>query len=52
MLNSKATAGAATAIKDKEGDIWNEKALDALFNETIQYSIVNNYVFAVTELYM
>ena len=30
-----AAAGAAAAIKDKEGDIWDEKALDALFNKTI-----------------
>ena len=46
-----AAAGAAAAIKDKEGDIWNEEALDALFNKIIQYSVVNSYVSAVTELY-
>jgi len=38
-------------IKDKEGEIWDEEALDTLFNETIQYSVVNNYVFVITELY-
>ena len=26
---------AAAAIKDKEGDIWDKEALDALFNKTI-----------------
>ena len=48
---AKTATGAATAIKDKKGDIWNKKALDTLFNKTIQYSVVNSYVFAVTELY-
>ena len=52
-----AAAGAATAvgeetIKDKEGEIWDKEALDALFNKTIQYSVVNSYVSAITELYM
>ena len=46
-----AAAGAAAAIKDQEGDIWDEEALDALFNETIRYSVVNSYVSAITELY-
>ena len=39
QLGGKAAAGAAVeaaaAIKDKEGDIWDKEALDALFNETI-----------------
>jgi len=46
-----AATGAATAIKDKEGDIWDKKALDALFNKTIWYLVINSYVFAVTKLY-
>src|SRR6266536_6534770 len=29
----------------------DEEVLDALFNETIRYSIVNNYVSAITEFY-
>ena len=56
QLRGKAAAGAAAkaaaAIKDKKGDIWDEEALDALFNKTIQYSVVNSYVFAITELYI
>jgi hypothetical protein len=34
-----------------EEDEWDEKALDALFNETVRYSVVNSYVSAITELY-
>jgi hypothetical protein len=56
-----AAAGAATgaaaatgeeAIKDEEGEIWDKEALDTLFNETVQYSVVNSYVSAITELYI
>ena len=43
---------AAAAIKDQEGDIWDKEALDALFNEIIQYSVVNSYVFTITKLYV
>ena len=39
------------AIKE-EGEIWDEEALDALFNDTVRYSVVNSYVSAITELYM
>ncbi len=41
--------GAAAAIGEEI--IWNEEALDALFNKTIRYSVVNNYVSAITKLY-
>ena len=51
QLGGKAATEAATATKDEEGDIWDEEALDALFNETIRYSVVNSYVSAITELY-
>ena len=39
QLKEKTAAGPATkavaAIKDKKGDIWDKKALNALFNKTI-----------------
>ena len=56
---AKAAAGAAAgaavgtgeeAVKE-EGEVWDEEALDALFNETVRYSVVNSYVSAITELY-
>ena len=40
------------AIKNKKGEIWDEKALDALFNKTVQYSVVNSYVFIIIKLYI
>ncbi len=40
------------AIKDKEGDIQDKEALDALFNKIIQYLIINNYISAITKLYI
>ena len=43
---------AAAAIKDKEGDIQDKEALNALFNETIKYLVVNNYISAISELYI
>jgi len=43
---------AAVATKDKKGDIWDEEALDALFNKIIQYLIINSYVSTITELYI
>ena len=50
-----AAAAAAAAIGEEavkeEGEIWDEEALDALFNETVRYSVVNSYVSAITELY-
>jgi len=42
----------AVAIKDKKGDIWDEEALDALFNKIIQYLVINSYIFAITKLYI
>ena len=39
-------------IKDKEGEIQDKKALDTLFNKTIRYSIINNHISAITELYI
>ena len=47
---ARAAAAAEEAIKDEE-EIWDEDALDALFNETVRYSVVNSYVSAITELY-
>ena len=35
-------------MKEEE---WDEEALDALFNETVRYSVVNSYVSAITKLY-
>ena len=49
---TKTVTKAAAAIQDKEGDIWNKETLDVLFNKTIQYLVVNSYVFTVTELYI
>ena len=31
--------------------MWDEEALDVLFNKTVRYSVVNSYVSAITELY-
>ena len=54
---AEAAAGAAAAIgeeiiKDKEGEIQDEEALDTLFNKTIKYSVINNYISAITEFYI
>jgi len=38
------------AVKE-EGEAWDEEALDALFNETVRYSVVNSYVSTITKLY-
>ena len=40
------------AIKDKEGEIWDNKALNALFNKTVWYLVVNSYIFTITEFYI
>jgi hypothetical protein len=63
QLGGKAAVGAAAgaavgaaaatgeeAVKE-EGEIWDEEALDALFNETVQYLVVNSYVSTITKLY-
>jgi hypothetical protein len=34
-----------------EDENWDEEALDAQFNETVRYSVVEGYVCAITELY-
>ena len=31
--------------------MWDKKALDVLFNETVRYLVMNSYVSAITELY-
>ena len=46
-----AAAGADEAAAAAEEEIWDEDALDAQFNETVRYSVVNSYVSAITELY-
>src|SRR5271168_4355585 len=46
------TAAAAAEEEEEEGEgEWDEDALDALFNETVRYSVVNSYASAITELY-
>ena len=55
QLGGKAAVAAATAIGEEavkeEEEIWDEEALDALFNETVRYSVINSYVSAITKLY-
>jgi hypothetical protein len=47
-----AAAAAAAADEDQnEDEEWDEDALDALFNETVRYSLVNSYASAITELH-
>jgi len=46
-LGGKAAVG-EEAIKE---EMWDEEALDALFNETVRYLVINSYVSAITELY-
>src|SRR5271163_2669222 len=48
-----AAAAAAAAADGDEGEDeeWDEDALDALFNETVRYSLVNSYASAITELH-
>ena len=31
---------------------WDKKALNALFNKTIKYLVINNYIFAINKLYI
>jgi hypothetical protein len=51
----KVAVAAAAAIGEEavkeEGEIWDEEALDALFNEIVRYLVMNSYVSAITELY-
>ena len=44
-----ATAG-AEEIEEEEKK-WDEDALDAQFNETVRYAVVNSYTSAITELH-
>jgi len=37
------TATTATATDKDEDEEWDEDALDALFNETVRYAVVNAY---------
>jgi len=34
------------------GEEWDEEALDAMFKETIRYSVVSSYASAITKLYV
>jgi len=50
----KAATGVAAAAGEeaiKEEEIWDKEVLDALFNKTVQYSVINSYVSAITKLY-
>ena len=40
------------AFIGKEIIKWDEEALDALFNKTIKYLVINNYIFAIIKLYI
>jgi len=45
---SEGLEGTAAAGEDQDEDEkWDEDALDALFNETVRYSVLNSY--AITE---
>ena len=48
---TRVAARSATAIGE-EIIKWDKEALDTLFNKTIKYSIVNNYIFAISKLYV
>ena len=56
MAKGKAAIAAAAAIGEEavkeEGEIWDEEALDALFNEIVQYLVINSYISAITKLYI
>jgi hypothetical protein len=36
---------------DSEAENWDEDTLDAQFNETVRYAVVESYACAITELY-
>ena len=42
----------AAAGGEGEDEEWDEDALDALFNETVRYSLVNSYASVITELHV
>ena len=41
----------AAGEEQDQDEKWDEDALDALFNETVRYSIVSSYTSAITELH-
>ena len=50
-----AAAGVATKSAAAIGEEiikWDKEALDALFNKTIKYSVINNYIFTISKLYI
>ena len=57
QLGGKVATGAAAAtaekaVKEEEEEIWDKEALNALFNEIVQYSVINSYASAITKLYV
>jgi hypothetical protein len=44
-------AAAPEVEEEEEEEKWDDEALDAQFNETVRYSVVNSYASAITELY-
>src|SRR5277367_607362 len=46
-----AAAAAAPGAEEIEEEKWDEDALDAQFNETVRYAVVNSYTSAITELH-
>ena len=50
-----AAAAAAETVEEEKGEEeeekWDEDALDAQFNETVRYAVVNSYTSAITELH-
>ena len=48
---ARVAAGLAAAIGE-EIIKWDKEALDALFNKTIKYLIINNYVFIINKFYI
>ena len=53
-LAIRAVVGVATKSAAAIGEKiikWDKEALDALFNKTIKYSVINNYIFTITKLY-
>ena len=48
---SAAPATAGAEEMEAEEEKWDEDALDAQFNETVRYAVVNSYASAITELH-
>ena len=51
----KTAVGVATRSATAIGEEiikWDKKALDALFNKTIKYLIINNYVSTINKFYI